>query len=256
MSRYYDKLSDDGRRCIRCNRSCQIFGSIDVVSGWEGYCKVCNKLWYVWYMNTDIRLCDRGCRDKGLFHILRSRASVEITTKFVLGQCPEEVAMACSLKHLFALVQLSWLSCPLEWWYEDTDSSAEEERYQRPILRTLREVSVVCPSHKYIERPRLLDLVCMYLYCDQAQKSVGRPAGAIPSAAALTLRIAQNGKAYSWPEFQDWYKDAALRCWDEAAILTTLPESACQDNSFMHKLANDPNPVAAHILLRTLAGTQ
>ena len=87
-------------------------------------------------------------------------------------------------------------------------------------------------------------------------ESVGRPAGAIPSAAALTLRIALDGKAYSWPEFQDWYKDAALRCWDEAAILTTLPESACQDNSFMHKLANDPNPAAAHILLRTLAGTQ
>ena len=87
-------------------------------------------------------------------------------------------------------------------------------------------------------------------------ESVGRPAGAIPSAAALTLRIALDGKAYSWPEFQGWYRDAALRCWNEAAILTTLPESACQDNSFMHKLANDPNPAAAHILLRTLAGTQ
>ena len=176
MSRYYHVLRDDGRRCNRCERWCQIFGSRDVASGWTSYCIVCNRQWYAWYLNTNICLCDRGCRDNGLFQILGKQESVEITTNFVLGRRPEEVYMEYSLRHLFALVQLSWLSCPLEWYYEDTDSEAEEERYQRPMLRTLREIVHVNWKRNPMEslRPRLLDLVCTYLYCEQARIYIAR----------------------------------------------------------------------------------
>ena len=169
MSRYYDKLTDDESRCNHCERRSQIFGDRDVDSGWKGYCRVCNKQWYSWYLAYNIRLCDRGCDDNGLFQMLQSHAAVEITTKFVLGpQRPEDVLMAASLRHLFALVQLSWLSCPLEWYYEDTDSEAEEERRQRPILRTLREVTHV--NCTFLSAC-LLDLVCTFLYCDQVVNS-------------------------------------------------------------------------------------
>ena len=185
MSRYYDVLTDDKRRCNRCERRSQIFGDRDVDSGWIGYCRVCNKEWYSWYLAYNIRLCDRRCDVIGLFQMLQSNAAVEITTEFVLGpQRPEDVLMADSLRHLFDLVQLSWLSCPLEWYYEEewctlewcrAHWSAEEERRQRPILRTLREVkhvnSVCNLSDNHIERPCLLDLVCTFLYCNQVVNS-------------------------------------------------------------------------------------
>ena len=79
---------------------------------------------------TSICLCDRGCRDNGLGQMLRSHAAVDIVTNFVLGlRRSRDVLMERSIRHVFALVQLSWLSCPLGWLYEDTDSEAEEERY-------------------------------------------------------------------------------------------------------------------------------
>ena len=177
MSRYYHVLSDDGRRCHRCKRRSQIFGNRYVESNWIGYCRVCNMEWYEWYLKISIRLCDRGCRDNGLGQMLRSHAAVEIVTNFLLGlRRSRDVLMACSIRHVFALVQLSWLSCPLEWWYEDTDSEAV-----RSLLRTMREVDYVnlacSPSDTGIDRPRLLDLVCTFLYCHQARIHIARTCG-------------------------------------------------------------------------------
>ena len=199
MSRYYHVLSDDGRRCRRCKRRSQIFGNRDVTSNWIGYCRVCNMEFYEWYLKISIRLCDRGCRGNGLDQMLQIDAAVDIVTNFVLGlRRSRDVLMACSIQHVFALVQLSWLSCPLNWLYEDTDSEAEEERYRHPILRTLREpimrtlrgrddVTLACSiyglnGHRAandtgIERPCLLDLVCTFLYCHQARIHIARTCG-------------------------------------------------------------------------------
>ena len=119
MSRYYHAVRDDGRRCNRCNRRSQIFGNRDVASGWEGYCNVCNMQWYAWYLTSNVRLCNRGCRDRGLFQMLRSQASVEITTSFIC-RSPHEELMYSSLQHVYAIAQLTWLSCPLKWGYAGT----------------------------------------------------------------------------------------------------------------------------------------
>ena len=127
IMRYCHVLSDDGRRCHRCKRRSQIFGNRDVESNWIGYCSVCNMEWYEWYLKISIRLCDRGFRGNGLALMLRSHATVEIVTNFVLGlRRSRDVLMACSIRHVFALVQLSWLSSPLGWHaaLEDTDSEA------------------------------------------------------------------------------------------------------------------------------------
>ena len=174
MSRYYHVLSDDGRRCHRCKRRSQIFGNM----GWDldQYCGVCNMEWYEWYLKVSIRLCDRMCRGNGLGQILRSYAAVDIVTNFVLGlPRSRDVLMANSISHVYALVQLSWLSCPLGWYDEEDDSEAEEERYQRPTLQTLRERDHESwerpngPAYWDIDRPCLLDLVCSFLYCHQAR---------------------------------------------------------------------------------------
>ena len=120
-----------------------------------------------------ISLCNRKCHNTNLYQIVGSRAGVQVTAKFILGRSPEEVMMEGHLRHCFALVQLSWLSCPLEWYYEDTDSEAEEDRYVRPVLRTLREIGHYDwerhPIYRCMKKPRLLDLVCSYLYCELAR---------------------------------------------------------------------------------------
>ena len=130
--------------------------------------------WYEWYLKISIRLCDRGCRDNGLGQMLRSHAAVEIVTNFVLGlRRSRDVLMARSIRHVFALVQLSWLSCPLGWHAapEDTDSEAR-------TLRELNRVSLACsPNDTGIDRPCLLDLACSFLYCHQARIHIARTRG-------------------------------------------------------------------------------
>ena len=42
----YHAILDDGRRCQSCCNRCQLFGSRDVDSGWEGDCGQCVIRWY------------------------------------------------------------------------------------------------------------------------------------------------------------------------------------------------------------------
>ena len=81
----------------------------------------------------------------------------------------EELVLKFSKRHWFKLVQLSWLSCAMEWWEEEeTDSEGERERYEFPSLRTLREVHVRAQLD-HVCSIRLLDLVCSFLYHDQVR---------------------------------------------------------------------------------------
>ena len=41
----YAALVDDRSRCRRCRRRTQLFGSRDIETGWEGWCRVCNAEW-------------------------------------------------------------------------------------------------------------------------------------------------------------------------------------------------------------------
>jgi hypothetical protein len=52
----YHAIIDDGRRCRSCCNRCQLFGQIDILSGWIGECRECNIRWY----RMQIRCACRG----------------------------------------------------------------------------------------------------------------------------------------------------------------------------------------------------
>ena len=192
MSRYYHALRDDNRRCCRCERRCQFFGDRDPDSGWIGWCKICNSVWYSWKLNRILLSCNRRKLDYGLFQILcRSDCAANIS-KFLLRR-PQDVLTSSALRHMFAVVQVLWISAPLDWIYEATDSEAEEERYLRQTLRTLREIphanSASNPIILCVQFPRLLDIVCGFLYIDRARSHVERLYGSIPLADNYEITI-------------------------------------------------------------------
>ena len=54
-----------------------------------------------------------------------------------LRRRPQDVLTAFALQHMFASVQLEWLSCRVESFLEETDSEAEEDRCERPVFLSL-----------------------------------------------------------------------------------------------------------------------
>ena len=74
------------------------------------------------------------------------------------------------LRHYLNVRALMWICCPLEWWYE-SDSEAEEERIQHPVLRTLQETAISSKTFTTMCFPcsisarswTLLHAVCSYL---------------------------------------------------------------------------------------------
>ena len=142
MARYYPPLRDDGRRCNRCrvNRA-QLFGSRDPASGWFGYCAECNVRWYAAQFDSTLRQCNRQC----LVFLLCGLGVPLSATWYIrrsLGYSPDHYRHSILLKHSWRLNHLCWLSAPLNWWLEDTDSEAELDRYEHPQLRTLTEIDI------------------------------------------------------------------------------------------------------------------
>ena len=61
MSRLLFSLHRDGRHCSRCNRRCNLFGSRDVETGWEGWCSVCNSEWKMHNILSRCLCSSRAC---------------------------------------------------------------------------------------------------------------------------------------------------------------------------------------------------
>lgn len=182
MSRYFHVLENDDQRCSRCERSCEIFGWRDTKTGWQGWCAICNSVWRCWKLNRILLTCTGKRFEYGLFRILGKCPVAALMFEF-LRRRPQDVLTAFALQDVFASVQLEWLSFPSEWSSEDTDSEAEGSRYERPVLRTLREMHHL--DHRYnpiikcMRQPRLLDIVCAFLYLDRACSHVERIHGSI-----------------------------------------------------------------------------
>ena len=126
MSRYYHALGDDHQRCMRCERRTQIFGDRDPETGWRGWCVICNTVWHSWCLDRILLSCARTKLGYGLFRILSSSGCAARISEFLLRR-PQDVLTSSALRHMFAVVQVLWISDPLDWWYEATDSEAEEE---------------------------------------------------------------------------------------------------------------------------------
>jgi hypothetical protein len=131
---------------------------------------VCNLEWYTWQLECRIRLCNRRCAVYCLAGILRPNTVTLQIRRFLLSSAAR-LEKEKKWEHRFHLLQLSWLVCPMFWWIE-SDSAAEEERYISPVLRTLNEVHIIPSSSAFRLVPfkcvwggcTALDLVCTYLY--------------------------------------------------------------------------------------------
>ena len=98
-------------------------------------------------------------------------ASIAMRIRRFLDLCPGIMRASVLLKHTFKVRQLLWLSAPADWFME-SDSEAEDWRYEHPILRTLQEVVVSSEAfvrstcghlHGSTRSPTLLDFISMYL---------------------------------------------------------------------------------------------
>ena len=178
MARYYPALLDDGRRCAICDNRTQLYGGRDPESGWVGFCSECNVRWYAHRFDSNLRVCNRHCYGVGLnLHLLLGAFGLNQQMEWIirkcLDYCPVTLRRSIRLKHQLQVNHLLWLSAPLDWYLEATDSEAEDERYERPILRTLKEVHITSPrfvavSFKGLHRrtfsfASLLDAISSYL---------------------------------------------------------------------------------------------
>ena len=173
MTRYYPALQDNGDRCNRCRvNGRRLFGSRDPASGWEGYCAECNVRWYAAQFDATMRQCNRRC----FVLLLRGLGLPVLATCNIrrsLGYCPDHLRHSILLKHSWRVNHLCWLSAPMDWWLEDTDSEAEDDRIEHPQLRTLNDIQVnshysssSCfnPLHSSVFRcATLLQAVSVYL---------------------------------------------------------------------------------------------
>ena len=86
------------------------------------------------------------------------------------------------LRHRLEVQVLEWLCCPLAWYYE-SDSEAEIERIQHPVLRTLQETFICSATFKATcfpcsvkEKPwTLLHAVCTFVKNQQLSTPVAAP---------------------------------------------------------------------------------
>ena len=146
MARLYHALLSDGRHCMRCSRRCNLFGSRDLETGWEGWCTVCNAEWLAHFVISSCRCCSRA------FSIVApSFCGFGITgdiAEWLTSYLWVEPALIHRLtmrKHKRALQILEWTSARLDWFLAD-DSSEELAFDEQPMLWSLR--------HQYLRRSR------------------------------------------------------------------------------------------------------
>ena len=170
MSRYacYHALGDP-RTCTRCNSLCALFGQVDVETSWFGWCTMCNETWRNRRIEGILLSVNRDFAQRSLAALIGNNTTASITFTFLQTNI-DCVKHSRQLRHHLSIQVLMWLCCPLEWWYE-SDSEAEEERIQHPVLRTLQETPISSRTFKTMCFPcpisdsswTLLHAVCLYL---------------------------------------------------------------------------------------------
>ena len=168
MSRFYHVLNDP-RTCLKCNSACAIFGQIDEETSWFGWCTLCNKTWHNRRIEGILFAVNRDFARRSLAALTGNEGNALTTLAFL------KISVDCikynrHLRHRLEIQVLMWLCCPLAWFYE-SDSEAEEERIQHPVLRTLQETFIRSETFKAICFPcpvhdkswTLLHAVCVYV---------------------------------------------------------------------------------------------
>ena len=145
MSRFYHVLNDP-RTCTRCNSACALYGQKDVETSWFGWCTLCNDVWHNRRMEGTLFSISRDFARRSLAALTGNTRTASITLTFLQTNiyC---VKQSKQLEHHLNIQVLMWLCCPLAWFYE-SDSEAEEERIQHPVLRTLQETFIRSKTFK------------------------------------------------------------------------------------------------------------
>ena len=168
MSRFYHALKDP-RTCTKCNSACAIFGQIDVETSWFGWCTLCNSTWHNRRIESILFSVNRDFARRSLVALIGNGKTASIILTFLM------ISVYCvkynrQLRHRLNIQVLMWLCCPLAWHYE-SDSEAEDERIQHPVLRTLQETFICSRTFKAMCFPcpawegswTLLHAVCVYV---------------------------------------------------------------------------------------------
>ena len=168
MSRFYHALNDP-RTCTRCNSVCALFGQIDEETSWFGWCTLCNDTWHNRRAEGILFSVNRDSARRSLAALTGNDTTASTALTFLQTNI-DCVKHNKQLRHHLNIQVLTWLCCPLAWFYE-SDSEAEEERIQHPVLRTLQETFIRSKTFKTMCFPcpifdiswTLLHAVCAYI---------------------------------------------------------------------------------------------
>ena len=139
-----------------------------------------------------MKACSHKCSMLLLCALCPNLPNVMIIREF-LDLCPSRLRKSIILQHGFQLQYVLWLSNPVDWWMEATDSEGEEDRRWNPNLRTLSETYVCRDGFASASFPhvnlharvwtntRLLDIVSLYLIDGVSHDSLKTPEALLES---------------------------------------------------------------------------
>ena len=126
-------LADDGRRCRRCGRRAQLFGSRDIETGWEGWCRVCNAEWRWQRWDSACVYCNRLWYTSSPF--LRAWGldlNLSLVILLILGEGYHRfLDKLCKHEHRRALTQLMHTTARLDWYL--AEDSGDEIALEEPL---------------------------------------------------------------------------------------------------------------------------
>ena len=126
----YQTLVDDGRRCRRCLLRAQLFGSRDIETCWEGWCRVCNAEWRWQRSESACSHCNRLWYTSSPFLLaLGLNLNASLVIFVFLGEGYHRfLDKLCKHEHGRALTQLMWTTARIDWFLaEDSDEELELE---------------------------------------------------------------------------------------------------------------------------------
>ena len=167
MSRSISNLHSGEHFCHRCGRPANLFGSRDVETGWEGWCKVCNADWHYHKVVSSIRCCSRVSNVAspvvcGLRFRIPVAITIKIQTYLINDQSGATIHILTMRKHKCTLQLLEWTSARLHWYL--ADDSSDEFALDDPVtLVSLRHEPLCRRFHELDYARTLLEHVYTFL---------------------------------------------------------------------------------------------
>ena len=166
---------------MKCKAACAIFGQRDPETSWQYWCTLCNQTWHNRHIENTLFMVCRNFAKHSLATLVGGENNALAILDF-LQISTECIRYNYDLRHRLEIQVLEWICCPLAWYYE-SDSEAERERIQRPVLRTLQETFIRSATFRATCFPcsvkgkawTLLHAVCTFVKKSTTAHSCNRP---------------------------------------------------------------------------------